>query len=119
MRGYAERMNCRITAEFTEVETGKKNDRPELTKAIAYAKRHKATLVIAKLDRISRRVHFISGLMEEKIDFFAADRRTTSRSSRTSRHPSPKKKPARSAREPRKPWRCSRVKASNWALLRT
>ncbi len=73
VRAYAERTGCAIIAVFTEVETGKRNDRPELAKAIAFAKRHKAALVIAKLDRISRRVHFISGLMESGVDFFAVD----------------------------------------------
>ncbi len=73
VRAYADRTGCTIIADFTEVETGKRNDRPELAKAIAFAKRHKAALVIAKLDRISRRVHFISGLMESGVDFFAVD----------------------------------------------
>ena len=70
---YAERNACSIIGEFIEVESGKKNDRPELAKAIAFAKRKKATLVIARLDRLARRVHFISGLMESGVDFFAVD----------------------------------------------
>jgi DNA invertase Pin-like site-specific DNA recombinase len=73
VNAYALRANCVIVAEFIEVETGKRNDRPELEKAIACAKRHKATLVIAKLDRLARRVHFISGLMETGVKFLAAD----------------------------------------------
>lgn len=59
--------------EFTEIETGKNNQRPTLAEAIAKCKRHKATLIIAKLDRLARNVHFISGLMESGIDFIAAD----------------------------------------------
>jgi DNA invertase Pin-like site-specific DNA recombinase len=62
-----------LVGEFEEVETGKKSDRPELAKALAAAKRHKATLVIAKLDRLARNVHFISGLMETKVKFVACD----------------------------------------------
>jgi DNA invertase Pin-like site-specific DNA recombinase len=63
----------KLVAEFTEVESGKRNDRPELEKALAACKKHKAKLVIAKLDRLSRNVHFISGLMERKVDFVACD----------------------------------------------
>ncbi len=62
-----------MVAEFTEVESGKRDDRPELTKAFAACKKHKAKLVIAKLDRLSRNVHFISGLMDAGVEFVAAD----------------------------------------------
>lgn len=62
-----------IIAEFTEVESGRKSDRPELTAALALAKKHKATLVIAKLDRLARNVHFISGLLESGVQFVAVD----------------------------------------------
>jgi len=63
----------KIVAEYTEVESGKRADRPELTLALAHAKRIGARLVIAKLDRLGRNVHFISGLMETGVDFVAAD----------------------------------------------
>jgi DNA invertase Pin-like site-specific DNA recombinase len=63
----------KLIAEFTEVESGKRADRPELAKALAMCRKHKAKLVIAKLDRLSRNVHFISGLMEQKVDFVACD----------------------------------------------
>jgi DNA invertase Pin-like site-specific DNA recombinase len=65
-----------LIESFTEVESGrgKAAKRPQLAKALAAAKRHKATLVIAKLDRLARNVHFISGLMETKVPFVAADR---------------------------------------------
>ena len=59
--------------EFTEVESGKKKNRPELTAALWQCKRQKATLVIAKLDRLARNVHFVSGLMESGVDFIACD----------------------------------------------
>lgn len=59
--------------EFTEIESGKRADRPELQRAIQYAKVHKAKLVIAKLDRLARNVHFVSGLMQAGVDFVAAD----------------------------------------------
>ena len=62
-----------IIAEFTEVESGRKNDRPQLAQALALAKKNKATLVIAKLDRLARNVHFISGLLESGVQFVAAD----------------------------------------------
>jgi DNA invertase Pin-like site-specific DNA recombinase len=56
-----------------EVESGKRNDRPALAEALRLCKKHHATLVIAKLDRLARNVHFISGLMEAKIPFVAVD----------------------------------------------
>jgi DNA invertase Pin-like site-specific DNA recombinase len=59
--------------EYVEVESGKRNDRPELAKALAACKRLKAKLVVAKLDRLARNVHFVSGLMESGVDFVAAD----------------------------------------------
>jgi DNA invertase Pin-like site-specific DNA recombinase len=58
----------KLVGEFTEVESGKRSDRPELEKALTACRKHKAKLVIAKLDRLSRNVHFISGLMERKGD---------------------------------------------------
>jgi DNA invertase Pin-like site-specific DNA recombinase len=63
----------KLLGEFTEVESGKRSDRPELEKALATCRKHKAKLVIAKLDRLSRNVHFISGLMERNFDFVACD----------------------------------------------
>src|SRR5258706_3004014 len=60
-------------AEFTEVESGKNNARPELAKALAECRRCGAALVIAKLDRLGRRLSFIAGLMDQDVPFFAAD----------------------------------------------
>jgi DNA invertase Pin-like site-specific DNA recombinase len=62
-----------LIAEFTEVETGRNNDRPELHKAIAHAKAHKARLVIAKLDRLGRNAAFLLTLRDNKVDFVCAD----------------------------------------------
>lgn len=70
---FIERNGDRIIAEFTEVESGKNNDRTELSKAIETAKENDATLVIAKLDRLSRNVSFISKLMDEKVKFVCCD----------------------------------------------
>jgi DNA invertase Pin-like site-specific DNA recombinase len=64
---------CTILAEFQEIESGRKNDRPELKKALAFAKKHKATLLIAKLDRLARNVAFVANLMEGNVEFRAAD----------------------------------------------
>lgn len=61
-------------AEFVEVESGKRHDnRPKLAAALAAARKHKAKLVIAKLDRLARNVAFIAGLMEQKVDFVCCD----------------------------------------------
>ena len=62
-----------LVAEFTEVESGRKNDREQLAAAMATAKKAKAMLVIAKLDRLARNVHFISGLLESNVPFVCAD----------------------------------------------
>jgi DNA invertase Pin-like site-specific DNA recombinase len=59
--------------EFTEVESGRRSDRPKLTEALAACRVHKATLVIAKLDRLARNVAFVSNLMEAGVDFEACD----------------------------------------------
>jgi len=62
-----------LIGEFCEIESGRRSDRPRLAAAIAAAKKARATLIIAKLDRLARNVHFISGLMESGVDFIAAD----------------------------------------------
>lgn len=62
-----------ILAEFTEVESGKRDDRPQLEAALDKAKTHNAILIIAKLDRLSRDVHFISGLLKRNVPIKACD----------------------------------------------
>jgi DNA invertase Pin-like site-specific DNA recombinase len=55
-----------IVGKFVEIESGKDSDRLELAKAIALAKRSRATLLVSRLDRLSRKVSFIAGLMDDK-----------------------------------------------------
>jgi DNA invertase Pin-like site-specific DNA recombinase len=62
-----------IVKTYTEVETGKRADRPQLKAALAHARRLGATLVIAKLDRLARNVYFVSGLMESNVEFVCCD----------------------------------------------
>ena len=70
---YAEKHDGKIIAEYTETETGRRADRPKLAKAVGHTKLSAATLVIAKLDRLARNVHFTSGLMESGVEFVACD----------------------------------------------
>jgi DNA invertase Pin-like site-specific DNA recombinase len=62
-----------LLAEFTEVESGAHNARPELAQALTACGLKGATLVIAKLDRLSRDAHFLLGLAKAGVDFVAAD----------------------------------------------
>jgi DNA invertase Pin-like site-specific DNA recombinase len=78
--GYIAAKGGTTIAEFTEVESGKKAcNRPELQKAMDLSRKKRATLVIAKLDRLARNVHFISGLMESGVEFVAVDQPTKDR----------------------------------------
>lgn len=70
---FARQGSHEIVASYQEIETGKRADRPQLARALAHARRAKATLVIAKLDRLARNVHFLSGLMESGVDFICCD----------------------------------------------
>jgi DNA invertase Pin-like site-specific DNA recombinase len=65
--------NWTLVQEVVEVESGKRNDRPALADALRLCRKHRATLVIAKLDRLARNVAFISNLMESGVEFVAAD----------------------------------------------
>ncbi|WP_207431298.1 recombinase family protein [Sabulibacter ruber] len=62
-----------IIASFTEIESGKNNNRPELARAIVYAKNGNAKLVISKLDRLSRNAAFIFTLRDAVVNFVCAD----------------------------------------------
>src|SRR5450631_3512516 len=74
---FAEAEGYNLLQTFEEVETGKGADaldrRPQLTAALKAAKQHKAPIIVAKLDRLSRDVHFISGLMSHKTPFIVAE----------------------------------------------
>lgn len=68
-----------LLAEYIEIESGKRNDRPQLSLALKAAKKAGAVLIIAKLDRLARNVAFIANLMEAGVDFVACDMPTASR----------------------------------------
>lgn len=76
---YARTTDSTVLATYQEVESGKQCNRPELAKAIAHAKRSKATLVVAKLDRLSRNVVFLATLMDSSVEFVACDNANANR----------------------------------------
>lgn len=67
-----------IVAEFVEVMSGGNDDRPQLAEAMRAARLHKATLIVSTLDRLSRDVAFIAGVMKAGVNFIAADMPTAS-----------------------------------------
>lgn len=73
VRDFCEKRGLTLDSSFVEVETGKRNDRPDLAKAIARARRLRGVLVIAKLDRLARKVAFIANLMEQGAAFACVD----------------------------------------------
>ncbi len=73
VQGFAAAGGHTIVAELVEVESGGKADRPQLAAALATCRLHRATLVIAKLDRLARNVAFIANLMDGGVDFVACD----------------------------------------------
>ena len=72
---FAEQEGLQISQTFTEVQSGKDDDqkRPQLNAALEAARKAKMPVIVAKLDRLSRDVHFISGLMKHKVSFIVAD----------------------------------------------
>lgn len=70
---YIKNNGNHIISEFTETESGANRNRPELLKAINLAKKEEAVIVIAKLDRLARDLHFVTTMMTEKTKFVAAD----------------------------------------------
>jgi DNA invertase Pin-like site-specific DNA recombinase len=73
VRNHLNGGDWRIVAEFTEIESGKRKDRPKLTEALAACRVHGAKLIIAKLDRLARNVAFVSALMDAGVEFEAVD----------------------------------------------
>src|SRR5687768_16363864 len=73
VRALCERRGWTVIAEFTEVESGKRNDRPGLQAALRRAKVRQAVLCIDKLDRLSRSVAFLSAIQDSGARFIAAD----------------------------------------------
>lgn len=70
---YLKGAQGKLVAEFTEIETGRRRDRPQLQAALELCRRSRAILVIAKLDRLARNVAFVSSLLESRVRFVAVD----------------------------------------------
>lgn len=73
IEAYAAQHGAEVVEIYREVESGRASDRPQLAKALAHAKRAKAALVVAKLDRLARSVAFVSAIMESGVEFVAVD----------------------------------------------
>jgi len=65
--------NWKIIAEFTEIESGKRSDRPELDKALQAARLHRVPLIVSRVDRLTRSVSFLSRLLDAGVDVRFAD----------------------------------------------
>jgi len=75
LRRFAEVEGYAFAETFTEVESGKHGEdhRPALGKALERARRERAPIIVAKLDRLSRDVHYISGLMKHRVPFIVTE----------------------------------------------
>lgn len=73
VREYALRTGAEVIGKYTETESGKRSDRPQLARALAHAKRSKARLIVAKLDRLARNLAFLDALQKARVDFAALD----------------------------------------------
>lgn len=77
VQAFADREGFKVEAWFTETETGKGADalarRPKLAEALKQARKHRGPVLVAKLDRLSRSVAFIAGLMAERVEFIVTD----------------------------------------------
>lgn len=73
VKAYVQSVGGSLVAEFKEVESGAIDERPELEAALKQCSAQRAMLVIAKLDRLARSVHFISELLQSGVEFVAAD----------------------------------------------
>lgn len=73
VREYAKRTGDEVIGRYTETESGKRADRPQLARALAHARRSRAKLVVAKLDRLARNLAFLDALQRSKVHFCALD----------------------------------------------
>lgn len=73
VEGYVSQVGQPIIATFIEVESGAQRDRPELARALALCRKQRATLLIARLDRLSRSLSFVAQLLDADVDIRAAD----------------------------------------------
>lgn len=73
LMGFAQGRGFEVVKEFVEIESGKNDNRPQLNDALSYCQAMEATLVVAKLDRLSRDAHFLLSLKKAEVDFVAAD----------------------------------------------
>jgi DNA invertase Pin-like site-specific DNA recombinase len=73
INSYAQQHGAELVAVYEEVESGRVSDRPQLAKALAHARKAKAALVVAKLDRLARSVSFVSQIMDSGAEFIAVD----------------------------------------------
>jgi DNA invertase Pin-like site-specific DNA recombinase len=73
VRDYLNGGDWKLIAELTEIESGKRSDRPKLAEALKLCRLHGAKLIIAKLDRLARNVAFVSSLIEASVEFEAVD----------------------------------------------
>lgn len=71
--GFLNGSPAKLLGEYVEVESGKRADRPQLHKALSVCRIHGATLLVAKLDRLSRNAHFLMGLKEGGVEFVCVD----------------------------------------------
>jgi DNA invertase Pin-like site-specific DNA recombinase len=76
LRRFAEAEGFAFVETFTESESGKRGDdhRPMLAAALERARKEKAPVIVAKLDRLSRDVHYVAGLMKHRVPFIVAEK---------------------------------------------
>ena len=106
-----------VVAEFVEVESGKRSDRPELARALAEAKRAGAVLLIAKLDRLARNMAFIANLLESGVEVTAADMPEANRFVLHIMAAVAEQEAAQSQNAPKRRWQRQRHAGSSWAGL--
>ena len=73
VKAYVERTGDTIIGRYTETESGRRSDRPQLQRALAHARRSRAKLIVAKLDRLARNLAFLDALQGSKVHFTALD----------------------------------------------